>query len=129
MTLDEILKIENPTQKVIALHQLCSQHYKNWTETEKLINAVLELESQVMNGGFAQYFQNTNKEEWESAFSGLEKIGATKSKDLLEKARASYWDNKLDLLEELDQEFFKYEDNIGALVIAYAENHKEDFGQ
>ncbi len=128
MNIDEILKIENFTQKVIKLHQFCNQHYQNWTETERLLNAVLDLESDVMNGGFIQYLENKDMGEWHDAMVGLGNIGAKKSTDLLEKAKACYHSNEFHLIEEIDQEFFKYEDNIEELVISYAEKNKRDFG-
>ncbi len=127
MDINEILKIENTTQKVIALHQLCNQRYQNWTETERFLNAVLDLESDVMNGGFIQYFDNKDKEERLDAIIGLEKIGAIRSKELLEKAEVCYQKNELHLIEVLDQDFFEHQDNIVELVISYAENHTKDF--
>lgn len=129
MTIHDILKIEDRTEKVIAIHELCSQHYQNWTETERLLNAVIDMEEDVMNGGFAQYFENKEKEEQKDAHIGLEKIGANKSKELFEKAQVFYSNNDLDSIEDLDQEFFKYEDNIANLVIAYTEKHVEDFSK
>ncbi len=127
MDINEILKIENTTQKAIALHQLCNQRYQNWTETERFLNAVLDLESDVMNGGFIQYLENKDKEERLDAIMGLEKIGAIRSKELLEKAEVSYQKNELHLIEVLDQEFFEHQDNIEELVISYAEKNIKDF--
>ena len=127
-SIEDILKIQNETEKISALHQFCNQHSKRWTETEKLINAIEDFESDVMNGGFDQYLRNKPENEWKEAMLGLEKIGATKSLNLFKKALSVY-QKQPEELEALDTEFFKYEDKIQTLVINYAEMHKNDFNK
>ena len=48
------------------------------TEAEKHICAIEELDAEVNNGGFAQYYFNSAGNHWQDALSGLEAIGATK---------------------------------------------------
>jgi hypothetical protein len=143
----KILEIKNDNEKIVALHSFCNQHYKNWTETEKLINAVLDMESEVMNGGFHQYFQNSAGDQWQEALTGLGKIGAAKAAELLTKALTVFAESRppvvreerqkianelsqerVSFLDSLDQDFYKYEDKILSLVITYAERNRSDFG-
>jgi hypothetical protein len=145
--IDKILEIKDENERIVALHSFCNQHNKNWTESEKLINAVLDLESEVMNGGFHQYFQNSAGDQWKDALTGLDKIGAVKTLELLTKALTVFTDSKpsdiqeerqeivkelsqeqIALLDNLDQEFYKYEDRTSSLVITYAEKNRSDFG-
>ena len=126
--IENILTIQDETEKVIALHQFCNQHSEHWTETERLINAVEDFESDVMNGGFDQYLSNKAESEWKDTLFGLEKIGATRSLNLFKKALAVY-EKQPEALEALDTEFFKYEDKIQTLVIKYAETHRNDFSK
>ena len=48
------------------------------TQAEKHICAIEELDAEVNNGGFAQYYFNSAGNHWKDALSGLEAIGATK---------------------------------------------------
>ncbi|MEK9185103.1 MAG: DUF4375 domain-containing protein [Patescibacteria group bacterium] len=68
MTINEILKIEDVTKKVIALHQFCSSQ-KKMTGTEKIINSLEDFENDVMNGGFDQYLINKSAEEHVNDFN------------------------------------------------------------
>jgi hypothetical protein len=145
--IDEILGLKNDNEKITALHSFCSQHYKNGTKAEKLINAVLDMESEVMNGGFHQYFQNSAGDRWRDALAGLDTIGAIKSRGLLTKALTIFPNSspsdvreergkiaseiskeQIAFLDSLDQDFYKYEDRISSLVIVYAEKNRLDFG-
>lgn len=146
-SIDQVLAIENENEKIIALGAFCAQRYKSWTETERLINAIEDMENEVMNGGFSQYYFNSVGIDWQDAQIGLGKIGAIKSKDLLEKSFSvfplskpytireentnvirSLSQEQKAFLNSLDDEFMTYEDNIGRLVIRYAEKNRSDFG-
>jgi len=128
MIINEILKIENVTEKIIALQEFCSQQ-KNPTKTEKLILFVEDFENDVMNGGFQQYFENKSEEEQNEVLVNLDEIGAKKSKVLLEKALKIFNESKDSSFDKIDSEFFKYEDNIQNLVIKYAEENIKDFNK
>ncbi len=75
-------------------------------------------------------------------------MGAVKSKELLAKALTVFeksvpsliWEErqkvanefpkeKIGFLDSLDQEFYKYEDNLQQLILKYAEAHRNDFGK
>lgn len=53
------------------------------TEVEKYICALGELDSEVSNGGFAQYYFNSSGDHWKDAERGLAAIGAPKRHKLL----------------------------------------------
>lgn len=123
MTINEILKIENVTEKIVTLYDFCSKQEVN-TDTEKVIISIEDFENDVMNGGFSQYYKNKTESEVNQVLIDLEKIGAKKSKALFEKFLLN---QSLD--EELTDEFIKYEDNIQALMIKYTENNIKDFNK
>lgn len=106
------------------------------------------MESEIMNGGFLQYFQNSAGDQWQDALVGLDKVGAIKSKKLFinavtvfeksepsniweerQKVTNGFSEEKIDFLDSLDQEFYEYEDDLEQLIINYAENHRDDFGK
>lgn len=46
------------------------------TTAEKHVCAIEQLDAEVNNGGFAQYYFNSSGDHWQDALKGLEKIGA-----------------------------------------------------
>jgi HEAT repeat protein len=46
------------------------------TPAEKHVCAIEQLDAEVKNGGFAQYYFNSSGDNWQDALEGLEKIGA-----------------------------------------------------
>lgn len=53
------------------------------TEAEKHICAIEELDAEVNNGGFAQYYFNSTGNHWKDALDGLKAIGATKRHEMM----------------------------------------------
>ena len=149
--ISDILKIEDETEKVIALGDYVFNRdqtvgFNNLTETEKVIRCVEKLEQEVNNGGFSQFFDNALVDIALNTVNSLRKIGAHKTVSIVEQAlsvfpdsappreeaiRAGHAYERTDEDEEklgkLDTAFFKYEDQLGKMVIAYAEKHREDF--
>jgi hypothetical protein len=116
-------------------------------EQQKVFSAIWGLESQVNNGGFTQYFVSHDGEAAEFAPRALRTIGAKACADLVERAlrtvsasplptsqsaRESVVDSVStdvrDRLEELDQEFFAYPDDLTDLLFTYVADHPEVFG-
>ena len=147
LTLKQIFKIPDEVNRVIALHGFVSRRpFSELTETEKIIRAVEDLEMEVNNGGFHQYFYNSAGDHWQDCLVGLEKVGASKT-GLLFKSALSIFNEasppedrlqrqevagklkkeKFEFLDQLDQKFYKYEDNLTALLFKYVEKHREDF--
>ena len=113
---------------------------------QKVFSAIWELESDVNNGGFTQYFTNCWPEP-SVAFSpeALRAIGAQKCAKIVEKAlallppdlpqdaddRSEFFDSKESLVESLsalDGDFFAYPDNLTDLLFEFVSSHPKDFG-
>ncbi len=149
-TVDEVLEMET-TQALIALNgliqkKLGTQDYTVLTHPELVVLAVDWLQSEVNNGGYHQYFFNSYSELAQEAIDGLREIGANQAAEITEKAYSIFPDSKVPknrderqilldkagekgeaLLNNLDNEFYKYPDNIDTLLIEYVKNHKEEF--
>lgn len=53
------------------------------TVAEKHILSIEQLEAEVSNGGFAQYYFNSSGDHWQHAYDGLATIGAEKRRQLM----------------------------------------------
>jgi hypothetical protein len=106
----------------------------NRDEVGEVIN---ELEGEVNNGGFHQYFNNYSGGNAAEALIALETIGALRMADILKRAIGRFpagnvpkdRESRLEILSnvfpntdefnDLDDEFFTYPDDIAALVEKY----------
>lgn len=111
------------------------------------IYALWQLEAEVNNGGFNQFFYNPSGQYAEEAYQGAIAIGAkrlaeiiknavdtlmeekelhlkTRKAGTLEAFSESYKETKLG---KWDDEFYKYSDNIQNLEIKYIHNNIKDF--
>lgn len=115
--------------------------FQGLSEAEKRYFAVNVLAAEVYNGGFSQYFFNNSGSYYKYTLLGLEEMGALESLTLLQRARLSFFDDenipentgkrrerilelesdvRLQLLDELDKEFYKDPDGLEAKSLAYA---------
>ena len=96
-----------------------------------------QLEAEVNNGGFHQFFSNSSGEYVRETIKALTDVGAAKTCDLLKRAVAicfpggypadaskyeslvADFDDVADDLELLDQEFFRYAEPLADLVNEY----------
>lgn len=108
------------------------------SEAEKTYYAVNTLSGEVYNGGFIQYFDNTDGEHYMYAELGLEILSATHSLRLLRQAKIALFGSAIvptdqalrwaiirkhtdePDLDALDTEFYKDEDKLGEKLEAYA---------
>lgn len=116
-------------------------------EEQQVFSAIWELESQVNNGGFAQYFSSVDGYTANFAPSALRRIGAAKCADIVARALSIVSSDTLpedqasrerlidvvdrstqDALESLDQEFFTYPDNLTELLFEYVRSNPQAFG-
>jgi hypothetical protein len=114
---------------------------------QKVFSSIWVLEAEVNNGGFWQYFANCSNETACFVEEALTSIGATKAADICNRAiRLAFpnglpsapdeisqsveerQDELLDKLDSLDQEFFKYPDNLTELLYEFVLKHPEEFG-
>ena len=115
---------------------------------QQVFSAIWELESQVNNGGFAQFFSSADGDSANSALRALRTIGAHACADSVERAlrvvsphalprEQSLREDLVDqlgadaeaALEMLDQEFFAYPDNLTDLLFNYVRAQPHVFGR
>jgi hypothetical protein len=121
--------------------------FKEQTEEQQVFSAIWELESQVNNGGFTQYFQSAEGHTANFAPTALRRIGAAKCADIVARAIATVSEDTLpedqesreqliegldseasDALESLDQEFFGYPNDLTELLFEYVHSNPQAFG-
>jgi len=127
--------------------QLGRVAFADQDEHQKVFSAIWALESQVNNGGFSQYFVSSDGDTAEFAPRALRAIGARACADIVERALRTMSASPLpasqsareelvdsapedvqDRLEELDEAFLAYPDDLTALLFAYVANHPDVFG-
>jgi hypothetical protein len=105
-----------------------------------------ELEREVNNGGFSQYFENSSGRYANDTIDMLREIGADRTAKILEEAIAFFPNKKVPTDEDLkmgaynqikdeankgwdmlDSQFFKYEDDLNQLNMEYVKSHKDYF--
>ncbi len=150
-SIKEILTQPKELDIIIALHQKIDQKwarsdFDSLTKAEKVFLCVNEIENEVNNGGFDQYFLNSLGELVQDAPAAFRAIGADHTAGIVTTACSVFPDGKppsdreerqqllLDigeegkqLLEQLDDEFFEYKDDLGQLLVEYVRKHKDDF--
>jgi hypothetical protein len=123
------------------------QDFASQSLPQKVFSALWDVESEVNNGGFSQYFVNSSAESAHFVADALRMIGAPKTADICQRAiaaafpaglpkseeairsaAADFSDEVLEKLEPLDQEFFSYPHNLTDLLFAYVSQHPEEFG-
>ena len=153
--IEDIWKIESKEEFV---HQMwlyvidnCSEYgdLHNLNENQRTFYIVQDMEVEVNNGGFAQYFFNDSGFYADELVSSFEKIGAMKTAEICKKAISIYGDevptnrderedvitpddeNEEERIEELlnecDDAFFEYEDDLVELNYQFILNNKESF--
>jgi len=104
---------------------------------DQVVGLIEVLEGEVNNGGFHQYFYNSAGDRTEETIQALELVGAFAAADIVRRAAQKFpygmppknrFERQDILLEaypspapfrELDEEFYKYPDNLGALLTKY----------
>ncbi len=147
--LDGLLNADNINASIIELDNfigdVCNygDEMDKLTEPQKLFYLNQNLEREVNNGGFNQYFVNSIGDFAQETIWSLKGIGADKTAAILQKAIDQFpgktvpkdRDERIKIIEqieeaanevwqELDQMFFKYEDDLNKLNIEYVKKHK-----
>ncbi|MBX3241317.1 MAG: DMP19 family protein [Chitinophagaceae bacterium] len=150
--LDDLLNSEDTNGSIIELDnfigELCNygDDYSKLTEPQKLFYFNQNLEREINNGGFNQYFCNSSGDNAHETILSLKAIGADKTADILQKAIDQFpnkvvpkdRDERTEMVEQieeaanevwegLDQKFYKYEDDLNSLNIEYVKKHKDLF--
>jgi Domain of unknown function (DUF4375) len=146
MTIDE----NEMNRRLIKLAQSPSSRfwridYGALSPPERVFRVVWELEAEVNNGGFRQYFLNTSGSLVPDTADALRAIGAATMSEIVEQAVEAVghdisWSNDgarkavlsalapgtVAKLGEFDQAFFTYPDNLTALLYKYVSDHREE---
>ena len=119
--------------------------FNDLSPAEQVFRAIWELEADVNNGGFHQYFSNSSGDTAFAVVEALKTIGARNMAAIASKAcgvfpravpasdraeRTTQVDvlsaEQLKLLEELDGEFFNYPDNLTDLLYDFVQSSRAD---
>lgn len=111
---------------------------------DRCVNQCLERE--INNGGFNQYFLNSSGNYANETVNSLKQIGANFTSEILQKAINEFpnknvpfdqnyrqeimeqiEDDANDKWEELEEDFFEYNDDLNFLHLEYIRNNKDSF--
>ena len=151
--LEKLLKRKNINDSIIAIDEFVSElceygeNLENLTEPQKNFFFNQQLEMEVNNGGFSQYFFNSPGDYAHQTVESLKLIGANNVAKILQEAidkfpnktvpqdRTERQDVLLDEIEEknedvwneLDDKFYEYPDDLSQLNFDYIKQNKEFF--
>lgn len=116
------------------------------TEPQKNFYFNQNLEREINNGGFDQFFSNSSGDYAHETLTSLKLIGANKTVDILQKAIDQFPNSTVskdrdkrqnfleqmeekanEVWEQLDQAFYKYDDNLNDLNIEFIKQNKNSF--
>jgi hypothetical protein len=121
---------ENPNSAYMKID------FDDQTKAEQVFHLIWELEAEVNNGGFGQYFSNSSGEQAHQVVTALETIGADATADIARRAIeivfgsespardtkrrqamvAQLPPSKLEELNECDDSFFRYPNDLTTLL-------------
>jgi hypothetical protein len=126
---------------------LWSKDISRMTGPRRTFRLIWELEAEVNNGGFHQYANNSSIRGAPYIIDALKEVGAMRTAAIVTQALACFgdvaWqddgdrdtaansvsDDVLGNLEEVDQAFFRYEDDLTAILFDYVQRNLEAFLQ
>lgn len=130
-----------------AATKIGKEEFDEQSLPQKVFTAIWEVEAEVNNGGFSQYFSNTSAESASFVVNALTTIGAPKTAEICGRAivtafpgglpqtveairsiAADFSEDILAKLDPLDEEFFSYPHNLTDLLFAYVTAHRDEFG-
>ena len=116
------------------------------SESQKIFYYNQNLEREVNNGGFNQFYFNSSGDFAHETIAALKTIKANKTVEIVNKANDQFSDKKVpedrlqrqeileqieekanEIWEELDQRFFEYEDDLNLLNMDYIKKNKTEF--
>ena len=149
---DDIWDLEDKTDFIIALNGwICRKcnygdEIAKLTDAEKTFYFVVQLESEVNNGGFSQFLFNSSGDFANDTSTALRKIGAEKTAQIYDKMLAAFGgkvppdrDERIEMLDEIlsdeineilnecDDRFYEYSDDLAELNYQFVLNNKAQF--
>jgi len=150
--IDKLLNSENINGSIIELDNyiaaLCGYgvNMDLLTDPQKNFYYNQNLEREINNGGFNQFYLNSSGDFAPETIDSLRLIGANKTAMIVERANNQFPDKKIpkdraarqeilaqiedkanEIWEELDQKFFAYEDDLNSLNIDYVRKNRNEF--
>ena len=143
MTKDKILiELSSSTKTKVYKEDFANQSFP-----QKVFSAIWEVEAEVNNGGFSQYFFNNSRASAWFVVLALEHVGAPKTASICERAIAvafpsglpedldsvrsaanNFPKNVQEKLYALDKEFYAYPHDLVDLLFAYVKQNPDEFG-
>lgn len=152
LDLEQLLSSDDINNSIIEIDnfvcELCvwGDDLDKLSEPQKVFYFNQNLEREINNGGFNQFYFNSSGDFAHETIDSLMAIGAYKTAEIVKKANEQFPDNKvpkdrtqrqeiLDQIEdqakefwdELDQMFFAYKDDLNSLNFNYIKQHKDKF--
>jgi hypothetical protein len=125
--------------------RLWEEGWDSLSPAEQVFACVWQLEAEVNNGGFDQFYSNSAGDQAVETVAALETIGAGHTAAIVRRANALFGaggppkdrdvrENSLDAvrdrnggeLEALDSSFYEYQDNLSQLLYAYVMAHRTE---
>jgi Domain of unknown function (DUF4375) len=150
--LENLSSAEDSNGSVIVMDvfivELCNygDDIEKLIEPQKLFYLNQNLEREINNGGFSQYFVNSSGDFPHEIIETLKTIGAERTANILQGAISQFpnkkvpenRDERIELVEEieevanevrddLDQKFYEYVDDLNSLNIDYIKKNKDYF--
>ncbi|WP_210465765.1 DMP19 family protein [Rufibacter roseolus] len=150
--LEQLLEAEDTNSSIIKLDdyicKLCSWGEKMdaLSQPQKLFFFNQNLEREINNGGFNQFYYNSSGDFAHQTVESLNAIGADKTAEILKKANGQFPNQTVPkdraerqeiveqieeeanvVWEELDQQFFDYEDDLNSLNLEFVRKNKSFF--
>ena len=114
--------------------------------SEKTFLLIENLETEVHNGGFDQFYFNSSGDFANETVTALKEIGAFKTAEIVRTANSEFKNgnvskirierqNEQEIIREkatetwnkCDELYYRYEDDLSSLLIKFVRNHKQDF--
>ena len=152
VTMEQLWQIEDPKDFVIALSDYIAQKCQYGedmsalSDPERVFYITQSLEMEVNNGGFSQFFYNSSGDFSGELVAAFTAIGAEKTAAICQQALSAFpqalpadRDARMDMLEkwesdeldealeECDNAFYEYQEDLNALNYRYVFNHKASF--
>jgi Domain of unknown function (DUF4375) len=152
LDIDMLLTSPETNNTIIAIDnyicKLCSYSdtLDQLTEPQKNFYFNQNLEREVNNGGFNQYFYNSSGDFAHETIISLRAIGANKTANILQEAIDQFPNSTVpkdrakrqevleqieetanEMWEQLDQAFYKYEDDLNELTLQYIKQNRSSF--
>ena len=151
-TITEALQLKDETDAVLAIREIIDTHWDYedlslLTEAERLFVFVENVEQEVNNGGFDQFFFNSSGDHAHDSLHALETIGAVKTAAILKKAMSIFPEGRVPGTEEAraealepvgeerytkwfdacDEEYYELDENREALLLKYVRDNASRF--